>query len=1031
MSERRHWQTLELPEETGEFRDPLPADADGLVRLRTPEDPGPGPAPAEVSRRGFFGMMGLSAAAVTLAGCQRAPVTKLIPYLAKPEELVPGNSVFYASACAGCPAQCGVLLKTRDGRPIKVEGNPEHPWSRGGLCAAGQASLLSLYDASRARTPSLGGKPLSWAALDRGVLSGLQSAATSGAKIYLVAPAVTGPTFESALARFVATWPSAQVVRFEPTGEVSAMAEASEALFGVRALPRFHLQHARTIASFAADFLGTWLDPVAFAGQYADGRRLPLRERAEHGEGGSHGDHEGQPARAGDERPVAAHRRHWQLEPAMSLTGSNADRRELLAPSDLVPALAALVRRLARRSPHPEHAALARAAQFPEPSLPPGVLDRLASELETSAPHALVLTGVADPGAQALALAANLLLGAEGTTIEIGAGATALAGTASFEALLAELESRRPGAVLFLDTNPVYAHPEGARLGAALREIPLVVATNDRADETGSKVGYLAPDHAPAESWGDASPGRGLVTLRQPALRPLFQTRSVIESLQVWSRLPAGRVSAHEAVRERLRAEVFPLAATAGEPFEAFWERTLQAGFVVLPAESPPTAVRPGGLAPLLASSAAPKEPEMGASTGSPVEVELWLHPSLTVGDGRGANNGWLQELPDPVTKVTWDNVACVAPSRAKRLGWTDGQLVQVVAGGRTLTVPVIVQPGTHPKVVALALGYGRTGAGSVGDGVGADAFALAEFRAGRVRFSRRADVRPAGGRRELARSQVHASLEGRNHVREATLAAFLGDPAAGNPEEEPLDSAWGEHPVTGPSWGLAVDLSACTGCGACIVGCQAENNIPVVGRAEVLRNREMSWIRIDRYYAGDPENPEVLHQPVMCQHCANAPCETVCPVLATVHSAEGLNQQVYNRCVGTRYCANNCPPKVRRFNWFEYPHDDPVERLVLNPDVVVRSRGVMEKCSLCAHRIQEGKAQAKREGRPLADGAVATACQQSCPTRALVFGDLNDPKSKVAALARDARSYHLLAELNVRPNVSYLTRIKNPGETT
>ena len=1030
MSERRHWQTLETPEERGEFPEPLPADADGLVRLRTPGEPGPGPAPAEVSRRGFFGMMGLSAAAVTLAGCQRAPVAKLIPYLSKPDELVPGNAVFYASACAGCSAQCGVLLRTRDGRPIKVEGNPEHPVSKGGLCAAGQASVLSLYDASRARGPTLAGRPVTWAALDAAVLAGLRSAASSGARIQLVAPVVTGPTFESVLARFVEAWPTAQVVRLDPTGEVSALADASEALLGVRALPRFHLDRARTIASFAADFLGTWLDPVAFTRAYADGRRLPRITREEPPgmeAAGGHGVREAH-ARAAHEGGFG---RHWQLEPAMSLTGSNADRREQVAPSDLVPALAALVRRLARTSDHPARGALAGGAAMAEPAgVAPALLDRLAAELRTSAPWALVLAGVPDPGAQALALAANLLLGAEGTTVEIGGGAPVPAAALSFAALLADVEARRTGAVLFLGTNPVYAHPEGERLGAALREVPLVVATNDRADETGTRVGLLAPDHAPAESWGDAAPAAGLLTVRQPALRPLFQTRSAVESLQSWSRVPAGRVSAHDALQERLRAEVFPRAATAGESFEAFWERTLQAGFVRIPGEAPAATLRPEALAALVAQSAEARGSSMGAAAAGN-EVELWLHPSLSVGDGRGANNGWLQELPDPITKVTWDNVAAVAPSRARQLGWTDGQLVRISAGGRTVTVPVLIQPGTHPAVVAVALGYGRTGAGTVGNGVGGNAFPLAEVRGGRVRLSRAAQVATVEGRRELARSQVHASLEGRNHVREATLTAFLADPAAGNPEEEALDSAWGKHPTPGPSWGLAVDLSACTGCGACIVGCQAENNVPVVGRDEVRRNREMSWIRIDRYYAGDPERPEVLHQPVMCQHCGNAPCETVCPVLATVHSAEGLNQQVYNRCVGTRYCANNCPPKVRRFNWFDYPHDDPVARLVLNPDVVVRSRGVMEKCSLCAHRIQEGKARAKREGRAMGDGEVATACQQSCPARALVFGDLNDPGSRVAALARDARAYHLLAELNVRPNVSYLTRIKNPGETT
>ena len=444
--------------------------------------------------------------------------------------------------------------------------------------------------------------------------------------------------------------------------------------------------------------------------------------------------------------------------------------------------------------------------------------------------------------------------------------------------------------------------------------------------------------------------------MRQPALRPLFQTRSVIESLQAWSRVPAGRLSAVEAVRERMRAEAFPRAATPGEGFEAFWERTLQAGFVRLPpAAASAPALRPAALAPLLTASA--------TAHG---ELELWLHPSHALRDGRGANNGWLQELPDPITKVTWDNVACVAPSRAKQLGWTDGQLVELSAGGRKVTVPVVVQPGTHPRVVAVALGYGRTGAGAVGNGVGADAYPLSELRAGRVRFARPVEVRAAGGSRPLALSQIQSSLEGRPMVREATLTAFLANPAAGNPEEEPLESAWGEHPVPGPNWGLAVDLTACTGCGACVVACQAENNIPVVGRGRgAPQPRDALDAHRPLLRRRRPTSPEVLHQPMMCQHCDNAPCETVCPVLATVHSRRGaqpaglqplrrhplLRQQLpATRCGAST--GSTTATTTRSRGWCS------------TPTWSCARRGVMEKCTLCVQRIQEAKAEAQRDGR-------------------------------------------------------------------
>jgi molybdopterin-containing oxidoreductase family iron-sulfur binding subunit len=398
--------------------------------------------------------------------------------------------------------------------------------------------------------------------------------------------------------------------------------------------------------------------------------------------------------------------------------------------------------------------------------------------------------------------------------------------------------------------------------------------------------------------------------------------------------------------------------------------------------------------------------------------------------DGRLANNGWLQELPDPISKATWGNYACISPARAARLGLRDGDVVEVGAGEKRIELPVLIQPGTHDDVVAVAVGYGRTRAGRIGNGVGVNAFPLAAEVDGRVILTgRTATLAPTGRREPLARSQIQHTQAGRPMVREARLEEYLRNPRAGNESHPPPRlSLWPEVEYRGHRWAMAIDLNRCTGCAACVVACQAENNIAIVGKEEVRRRREMHWLRIDRYYRGSPENPAVVHQPLPCLHCENAPCETVCPVLATVHSTEGLNQQVYARCVGTRYCANNCPPKVRRFNWFDYDRSDPLANMVLNPDVTVRVRGVMEKCTMCVQRIQEGKAAAKAQGRPVRDGEIRMACEQTCPAGAIVFGDLNDPQSRISQLVKSPRSYGILEELNLKPRVTFLTRIRNPG---
>lgn len=930
------------------------------------------------SRRGFFKVMGLSAAAATLASCQRTPVQNIIPFLVQPEDVRPGVAVWYASTCGACPASCGLLVKTRDGRPIKVEGNGLHPVSNGGVCATGQASVLTLYDAARAQQPVSLGQPAKWRDLDRAVRDGLRRLSASGRAIRLVTPPYAGPSGEAAIARFLSTYPTAQRVSHDPLGATS-IAGAHLFTHGVRAIPAYRLEMARVIVSFAADFLGTWVQPVALTKQYVSGRNPSRSEIMS---------------------------RHFQLEPNLTLTGSNADVRETLPPSDVVPALAQLAKRLGVEVPYSGPAKLSA-----------GMLDRLANELRAAAGASLVLCGSDDIAAQCLANAINEALGNYGKTVALSDGVVLPEGR-SVDDLLQELRKGEIGAVVVAGTNPVYSHPEGAELGERFAKVELTVATSDRPDETGSLAKHLAPDHHYLESWGDAEPERGLLGLFQPAVAPLYDTRSVFESLLVWA--GEGRPY-YEFVRNRWESDVFPRAvdpipASEAPAFDAFWDQSVQNGLARYTPDPLEASFQPDGLARGLETW------KLAQGEG----FELLLHPSVSLRDGSLGNNAWLQELPDPITKVTWGNVAAISREAAGALGVRDGDLVVVRRGDRRLTLPALIQPGMHQGVVAIGLGYGRTHTGLIGNGVGQNAFLLAS-RDGRLALSAAGVALEAAGRNTtLARTQTYDFMEDRKLAQEVGLEDFLKDHGVDG-HGGAHQSRWPRRQYPNHRWAMAIDLSKCTGCSACVVACRAENNIAIVGPDEVGRKRDMDWIHIDRYYEGAGSQLRVLRQPMLCQHCENAPCETVCPVLATVHSSDGLNQQVYNRCVGTRYCANNCPFKVRRFNWFDYPRDE-TERMVLNPDVVVRSRGVIEKCSFCVHRIREATTRARMEGRPLKDGDVRTACEQSCPANAIAVGDLNDPNSRVSEWAHSNRAYRLLEDLNVEPAVRYLARVSNPG---
>jgi len=1003
--ERRYWKSVAEREGT----------LDAEVTSREFLEP-PGSGSDETTRRGFLKAAGFSLAAATVAGCSRAPVEQAIPYLVPPEEVTPGRAYVYASTCGGCAAGCGVLVRNRDGRPVKLEGNPDHPVSRGGLCAVGQASLLGLYDSRRLTAPRRRGQPMAWAEIDAAITAKLAELRAAQGAVCLLTGTVASPTARRVVDAFLHAVPRGRHVAYDALS-ASALLDAHERTHGVRRLPRFRFDRADVIVSIDADFLGTWISPVEFTAGYAAGRSL-----------------QGAPPRLSY---------HVQFESRMSLTGARADRRVVVAPEEMAAVVLHLADRVARRvgqagPPGP----------LPETPVDAGVLDDIADRLARARGRGLVVCAVQDTGVQAACNAINHAVGAYGATIDLDRPSHQRLGSdQEIGRLAGDLSAGAVSALFIVGVNPVYDLPDGEVFGKAMGQVPLVVSLASHLDETSLLAEFICPDSHALESWGDSESVAGVIGVSQPAIRPIAGTRQWIESLAAWA---GGPQTAYDLVRACWVQDVYPRRLSAAVPFQAFWERAVHDGVVEVAAGTPPAGAF---------TAVAPPAPTGAAPDGA--TFTLVLHPTIAQLDGRHAHNAWLHELPDPITKLTWENCASLSPAAARALGVEDGDLLRLEAvapagGPPALEVAAHVQPGQHDRTVVLPLGYGRAGTdrfaavgpkwleGRSGVGpsglVGVRASGWRRFDAGTLQDAvRTVRLTKVGSRRLLALTQDHHHLAvpaalappggaRRAIVQEATLEEYARDPAAGSHAAHDTErDLWPpDHRYPGHRWAMAIDLNACTGCSACVIGCQVENNVPVVGRDEVHRHREMHWMRIDRYYTDGPQGVEVVQQPMLCQHCENASCEVVCPVLATVHSAEGLNQQVYNRCVGTRYCANNCAYKVRRFNWFDYPHEDRLQNLVLNPDVVVRTRGVMEKCSFCVQRIQDAKAEARRAGRALADGEVTTACQQSCPARAITVGDANDPASRVARLIGDPRYFAVLSELNTRPAVGYLTLVRN-----
>ncbi len=937
------------------------------------------------SRRDFLKLCGFSiASSALIASCER-PVQKAIPYLFKPEEVTPGTANYYASTFFDGDDYASILVKVRDGRPIKIEGNDLSDLSKGTASARVQASVLGLYDTARFRQPSENGAVVDWEHADRKVKEGLESAASSGGKTVILTGTVISPSTESIIRDFLSRQPRSEWIQYDPLS-FSAMLEANSRCFNRRVIPYMHFGKADLVVGFGADFLGTWLMPVTFSGQYVQGRRV-----------------------SEDESGMS---RHIQLESTMTITGAAADERIPIKPLQVKSILRYLYERLSGGTPVSVTGLDAK-------------LDRIATGLEESRGRSLLVCGYNDIDAQILVNGINHLLGNYGPVIDFSTPVRLRHGDdAAMDRLIAEMNNGEVSAMLIHNANPVFDYPDGEGFGSGMERVGLKISLAQVKDETSDLCDYICPDNHYLESWGDALPVTGQYSLQQPAIRPLGNTRQMQGSLLKWS---GEKDDYYTYLRNFWQYSVFGLPE-AGKEFDDQWNDCLQKGvFTTTVPTGPQPTFNEGCIEGI--------SPETGVNAGEGL-FEMEIIQSIAIGSGKHANNPWLQELPDPVSKISWDNYLAVSPADAGALSLSTGDIVRVDGD---IIIPVLVQPGQTPGTVSAAMGYGRSVAGKVAEGVGVNVMPLAEvvnsFIDYRVNVS---SIEKTGEKHKMALSQTHHSMEGRAIVRETTLGEYRNNPYAGNEmRREILDhmyTLYDEVKFDGLHWAMAIDLNACTGCSSCVIACQAENNIPVIGKDEVFRRRIMHWMRIDRYYSGDTLNPSVHFMPVMCQHCDNAPCENVCPVAATNHSDEGVNQMAYVRCIGTKYCINNCPYKVRRFNWFNYTRSDDYNyymndetgRLVLNPDVTVRERGIVEKCSFCIQRIQEAKIKAKAERRVLRDEEILPACAQTCPSKAIVFGNIADENSRIAGIFKDKRNYHLLEELHTLPSVGYLTKVKN-----
>jgi molybdopterin-containing oxidoreductase family iron-sulfur binding subunit len=962
-----------------------------------------------VSRRDFLRLMGASLALAGLNGCGGAAPQdeKIVPYVNQPETMVIGKPMFFATAFPMSGVGTGVLVESHEGRPTKIEGNPNHPASLGATDAFAQASILTLYDPDRSQVVRNAGRISTWSAFLTAVNDDLEAErVVGGGGLRILTETITSPALANQLRQLLARFPSAKWHQYEPVNRDNVHA-GDRLAFGIDVNTIYRFENAEVIFSLDADFLFSGPANVRYAREFAGNRRV--------------------------RQGKIGMNRLYAIEATPSVTGSMADHRIALRPSEIPNFAAASAAKIGLS-----------VQSTTDPQRSPWI-DALVRDLQKHRGASVVIAGDQQPpGVHALAHAMNQALDNVGKTvvytdpIEV----RPVDQMASLRELVKDMESGSVRILLMLGGNPVFTAPVDLGFAEQLAKVPLRIHSGLYEDETSAYCHWHIPETHYLESWSDIRAYDGTVTILQPLIAPLYSGKSSHEILGT----VAGRAgeTSYDIVRNYWKGQKI-----AGD-FEIAWRRALHDGVVSGTAFQPKTlklrSAASWNLSDQSAFQTRHSKPETrNAQSETGMSLEISFQPDPTLFDGRFANNGWLQELPKPLTKITWDNAALVSPQTAQRLGlsyqigarggehgrvFTD--LVELRYEGRSLRAPAWIVPGHADECVTLHLGYGRTRAGKVGNGTGFNAYAIRTADA--PNYGTGVEIRKIGTQYTLACTQFHHSMEGRDLVRAATLEEYRKNPefAHGEHHHESEGSLYPGFKYEGYAWGMAIDVNACIGCNACVVACQAENNIAVVGKTEVTRGREMHWLRIDRYYKGSPENPETYHQPVPCMHCENAPCELVCPVGATSHSHEGLNDMTYNRCVGTRYCSNNCPYKVRRFNFFQYADfETPSLKPLRNPDVTVRSRGVMEKCTYCVQRINVAKIEAEKENRPVRDGEIVTACQAACPTEAIFFGDINNRDSLVAKAKGDSLNYGLLTELNTKPRTTYLAKLKNPNPET
>ena len=1072
---KKYWKGLDEYHQTPEFleksKNEFPEDlsVDEFLASDSLEE-------SSTGRRDFLKFLGFSVAAATLAACE-APVIKAVPYVIKPEHITPGMPTWYASSYYDGSTFANILVKTREGRPIFIKGNKNLGVNSNSLNPRVVASVLSLYDSERLKQPSLNGQVADWSVLDVNLESKLEAVSSKGGKIVLLSGTEISPTTLGAIEKFKTKYNQAattETVDVEGlsipvnTGNVEhiqydavsyqGIRKANEMSFGKAVIPNYDFSKAKVIVSIAADFLSSWLMSNEYAVQYSEGRNP---------------DHSWMS-------------KHFQFESNMSLTGSNADVRGMVKPSQQGAVLSVLHKEIVG-SP---------LSGVDTSELNDAVLTKIkaaAKALKTNKGHGLLVAGSNNKSIQVIVNAINAALGNYSSTINLSDSVNLFnSEDDKMEKLVKQMNAGKIGAIVTWNTNPAYSYHDNAAFKTGLAKVGVSVAISQHADETASLCQFTAAENHALESWSDYSPKTSAYAVAQPTIRPLFDTRSVTDSLLIWAGAATHKgkdsKTVYNEIQENWRLYGFT-AQTEFADFDSYWNN------VVHTSCAPATIITAEPMAFVGNVAAASKEIAKIKSSA----WELSLYQKSSLGDGSMAGNPWLQEMPDSVSKVTWDNYITMSPEQMIKEGYSidlgqesPSTVATVTIGEFSVELPVFPQPGQAHGTIGIALGYGR---GANGEAIGKSAYQTGQYgkflegnNGGKVAIGANlypvlkgdfsvmdVDIQKTDKTYSLACTQTHSTVMGRNSiVKETTLDGYKSKDSSAynhkhvlhtgwNHEEKDVSefNLWSEHPVenVGHRWAMSIDLNACNGCGTCLIACQSENNVPVVGKDEVRRGREMHWLRLDRYYASDVEpavgtkgekfkeegyaglhepsdNPSVVHMPMLCQHCNHAPCETVCPVAATTHSNEGLNMMTYNRCIGTRYCGNNCPYKVRRFNWFDYPSyrkftevnpaQDDLGRMVLNPDVVVRTRGVMEKCSFCVQSIQGAKLVAKKEDRPIVDGDVSTACSDSCPADAIHFGDWNDSTSKIYNSTQEPRAYQALEEIGVKPNIWYKVKVRN-----